>query len=295
VIEEAAHISPPDRRRYERILSSVEATSFPVVALKALQLVSSPDTHLADLEKIILMDPSLSAKVLRASNSVFFSRGRTVETIVHAIQLIGMDSMRLIVVLAAAQVLHDTPNRLVKQFWEHSIMVSLLSYTLAEESRLSQKAMASIAGLFHDIGKLSLITAFPKEYEKIVTAVEQGAGSFQSVEDEMLGIDHCSSGYMQAENWNLAREYSATISLHHSSETPQRLPQEWKSMIDVVKVADSIAAFSGAGYKRPVALDEIPCQTIGITTGSLYDILWRTNDMYEDYTRVLLGEPTEEA
>jgi hypothetical protein len=99
---------------------------------------------------------------------------------------------------------------------------------------------------------------------------------------------------MQAENWNLAREYSAVISLHHSAETPQRLPQEWRSMIEVVKVADALAAFSGAGFRRPVALNDIPCHTIGITTDRLYELLWHTNDMYEDYTRVLLGEPTEE-
>ncbi|HSB52572.1 MAG TPA: HDOD domain-containing protein, partial [Dissulfurispiraceae bacterium] len=191
--------------------------------------------------------------------------------------------------LAAAQLLPDNPDKLVRRFWEHSIMVSLLAYTLAEESRFTQKGAASIAGLFHDIGKLSLITAFPREYAEVVRAVEGGSGTFQSIEEDVLGIDHCGSGYMQAENWKLTREYSAVISMHHAKEMPQGFPDDWTAMIDVVKVADDLAAFSGAGYKRAVDLKDVPCQRLGLDTGVMHDILWRTNDMYEEYWKVLLG------
>ena len=56
----------------ESILSYPSIPTLPTVAVKLLELTRDPDVSLAEIEKLVLRDQGLAARVLRTINSSFY-------------------------------------------------------------------------------------------------------------------------------------------------------------------------------------------------------------------------------
>jgi HD-like signal output (HDOD) protein len=67
-----------------------ELPSLPIVAQKVLHTASHRSATVQELADIIMMDPSLTAKVLRVVNSSFYGLRSQVTTVTHAIALLGL-------------------------------------------------------------------------------------------------------------------------------------------------------------------------------------------------------------
>jgi len=125
----------------------------------------------------------------------------------------------------------------------HSLGVSLIASILAKESGLVNENNAAAAGLFHDIGKLVLRTAYTDKYSEMVKFIEGGTISFSVAEDGLCGINHCVTGSILAKNWNLSREYSAVIACHHGDEFTIPLDRNERDLLNIISMADDIAFF----------------------------------------------------
>jgi hypothetical protein len=61
---------------------------------------------------------------------------------------------------------------------------------------------AYTAALFHDIGRLGLLTAYPDQYEELLAA-STGPDEQAAMERERFGVDHLQAGVWLARHWNL--------------------------------------------------------------------------------------------
>lgn len=123
---------------------------FPAVAHRVLGLVGQEDIPIRDLGKVVQMDPSFSAELLRFANSALFGARREVRSLPQAIAMVGIDRLRAIATFIAMNRMVSPALRIeaLRKVWVHSLVTALIA---EEASRVSNVARDSAytAGLLH--------------------------------------------------------------------------------------------------------------------------------------------------
>lgn len=224
----------------QSILNSVGARSIPPMsgtAQRAFQLSTSPQAQLDEFVDLIESDESLSARVLKIANSVYYDRGKKTETIPEAVVVIGMNELKSILSSSTLSDLFPStyPERAL--LWSHDIAVAIAARTIAQQTNPSVASFVFLAGLMHDIGKLLLLQRCPDIYKEIIGTVERTGRPYIEVEAEAFPFDHTEVGLLIAQKWSFPSDISEIIRFHHASieelkEQPQTL---------IIHTADLIA------------------------------------------------------
>ena len=130
------------------------------VVADLLNCVDQDDIDIATLARKVSHDQALTAKTLRFANSSFFGTQSKVSTIQQAISLIGVQSMRHLIITTALSghfVDGNCPGFDPRAFWRHSLATAVCCKVLAMHLHLNQD-FAFTAGLLHDIGRLVLVS-----------------------------------------------------------------------------------------------------------------------------------------
>ena len=198
--------APEDRLNlFVRQISTSEG--IPPFAQHARELMSrslKPDGSSSHLAHIILKDVGLTSQVMRVANSSMYNRsGRAINSVTHAITLLGWETVRNLV----------GAMRFVEQFAKHSaglrelMMFSLLTAThsrhIAAVLRYPRPEEAYVCGLFRNMGEVLTARYFSEEYAKVVVAMleeklpERVAG-LRVLEFEMDSLARCLAAF-----WNM--------------------------------------------------------------------------------------------
>ena len=158
---------------------------------KALDDEMTGDARIAD---IIERDPAVTSKLLRVANSVAYSRGVEVGSVLAAVQRVGQREVRgICVVLAVVQSFSDQKSMLDhKALWDHSAAVGRVAQMLARKLGLSGDVGLDdvyVAGLLHDVGILLMDQFFHEGLAAVIAKRETGGSPLWSSELEILGMD----------------------------------------------------------------------------------------------------------
>jgi HD-like signal output (HDOD) protein len=150
-----------ERLRQHFIYGELETPSFPDIALKMRRAIQQ-DCEMADLVKIINMDPVISAKLIQVVNSPFYMPMQPITNCFSAINRLGRKTTRDLVITFSMKNLIKSEKPLIKkliqQTWFQSIKVSSISYTLAKLTKKVDSDDALLSGLLHNIGALPILT-----------------------------------------------------------------------------------------------------------------------------------------
>ncbi|MEB0139170.1 MULTISPECIES: HDOD domain-containing protein [unclassified Undibacterium] len=196
--------------------------TLPAVVMEILNQIDSDQVDTHELAQKVTHDIALTAKTLRYANSAYYSTLVKVTTIQQAIGLLGLVTVRQLIVTAALTGCFPENNCAGfshKQFWEHSNTVAIVAKILARRLHVSQD-VAFTAGLLHDIGTLVLVTYHGRAYEAVLAAQREQALTQLQAEHQVLGIDHAEVGTALARQWNFSEQMINAISGHHQPETP---------------------------------------------------------------------------
>lgn len=75
----------------------LKVPSLPEVAIKINQYVGDPNANIANMAKVIQMDPALAAKLIQVANSALYSSRGGVEDCRTAVARLGMTTTRNLV------------------------------------------------------------------------------------------------------------------------------------------------------------------------------------------------------
>jgi HD-like signal output (HDOD) protein len=85
-------------RKFSKIESIVnnlnKLPTLPSIAMRILNAVKNKETGLKEIGEILATDPSLSAEVLRAINSHFYSLPNKITSVPHAVNLLGSRTVK---------------------------------------------------------------------------------------------------------------------------------------------------------------------------------------------------------
>lgn len=217
----------------------------PAVATRLLDALGNTESVMADLTRLISMDQSIAAKVLRLVNSSYYGFPRQVTTVGHAVVILGFNTVRNMVLAIASFdkfYLGRSPVIDPDRFWEHSIGVAVCAQILAQKKRLPVKVTeeAFLAGLLHDIGKLFLCQHFPEQYRAALSEAWRQKARISLMEQRCCGAAHTVVGRRIAERWNLPPSLVSTIGRHHD-------PAQATDYFDMAALVHASDALTRAG------------------------------------------------
>ena len=146
--------------------------SLPRAYLQLDEELRRPEPSLQRIDELIGADMAMTAKILKLVNSAFFCLPCEISSASHAVQLLGLDTLRTLVL--TAHVFERFQSRLltpddVQQISEHSLAVSNSARKIAVLEHADQRTQdeSFTAGLLHDVGKLILASALEEPYAKV--------------------------------------------------------------------------------------------------------------------------------
>ena len=237
---------------------------FSQIAIRVLQLANNPDSSIRKLSDLISTDPAFSSEVLTIVNSPLYAIRSPINSVLHAIALLGTDSLKgvCLTVGVRAYLGKSLQHESLRAIWRHSLACGLIAQELAMAGSMSKDA-AYTAGVMHDIGRLALAVIRPKEYADLIMSHNGSPGSMLNCERDLFGFDHCEAGRHLIADWKLPPEFNAVVLEHHS---PRRTDGAW-DLTEMVKVSCSIAAAAGfpafAGCEPvsyPDLLEQLPAR-----------------------------------
>ncbi len=190
---------------------------------KALQgLLLMENRYTAQIAEIIRRDPSLTARLLKLVNSVYYGLTTPVNSIEEAVFYLGVREIRQLVVVTPViedfQRLSAQCDFPWREFWQHCIGTALLTREIASAVQLPNDESDYVAGLVHDIGKLVMAWSFPDHFAEIHRQAEQTKRDLVEIENEILGIDHAELGALYLERHHLPELMVKTARYHHQPE-----------------------------------------------------------------------------
>ncbi len=116
--------------------------------------------------ELISDDPAMAAKVLQLVNSPFFGSQMRVSDPALAVQRLGLETVRGLVLSTHVFETFRRPTRGVlnmEHLWQHAATVATLAGSLAQIDGAPTDVVqdARTAGLLHDVGKLLLVATLP--------------------------------------------------------------------------------------------------------------------------------------
>ena len=123
--------------------------TLPAIALKVRRASDDPDINLNAMGDIISQDPSLSARIIKISNSAYLGRTVKVQSVQQAVTRIGLNQIKNISTALAMEQLFVSKNALVKDYiskiWAKTI--DSLSYAVAA-LQVYNKSLANYIDIF---------------------------------------------------------------------------------------------------------------------------------------------------
>ena len=213
----------------------------PQTTSRIISILGDPLFETGELIKVIALDSTLTARLLKCANSATNSRGREVASVGEAVVRLGSGAILVMALSSSAKPPADldlTAFRLtVETYWQHCVG------TVAAAEELNARRIArfgsgfSTAALLHDFGKLILSQHITAERLNQLATFHTSHPTCRPIDAErdVLGVDHAVAGAIVARNWNLPETIVTAIENHHS-------PVDWNdNLTNGIILANQIA------------------------------------------------------
>jgi two-component system cell cycle response regulator len=223
-----------------KILASDELPTLPTVASKLISLTAKEETTLTDIAELVAKDMSLSAKILKVSNSAFYSFPQQIGSINQAVSILGINAVRSLVLSFSFLTMRGgkNPGRFnFAKFWEKSLAAAVSAKLILEKVKGADNEQIFVASLLQNLGELILARTFPEQYDQVLQVVEDKQYDIMAAEEEVFGLNHTVVGMEVARSWGFPELLQLPILYHHAPEKYSGL-QPAKAMIRAVYLSD---------------------------------------------------------
>lgn len=219
---EKARREQRSKSRKQALLSLERIPALSPTATQLLGRLARRNCEVRELAELIERDALLSAQILAIANSAAFGRAQQINSIQHAVAMIGLGSVRKFALARSISNLFSkrkiAPSFSVTRLNLHSVATGMFLELLAEAVPLEDAEDAFLAGLFHDVGKLIIAIALPKQYEDMLALAALTREPLIEIERRMLGTDHAELSALAVDYWDLGEPIRDAAANHHEPE-----------------------------------------------------------------------------
>lgn len=202
------------------------------------------------LVPLVEADVVIANTILRIANSALYGRG-SMASISRAMAMLGLTRLRnLILGLGLNQMCHKIqtpPGWPAKRFHFHSLATAVVCDLLACRVPVNGVDAAFSAGLFHDFGKLLIVTALPEQFVRIRTMQGAGQLSAEECEREVLGFTHSEMSAKALVRSGMPNELATAALYHHHPDDDPTVCEPGKPirLSELVYTANTLASELG--------------------------------------------------
>jgi putative nucleotidyltransferase with HDIG domain len=227
--------------------------AMPATAARVIEAIES-GTHQDKAAGLLEQDPVLALEVLRLANSATFAPRARVESIAHAMTLLGATRLRSLLVTASARQVFVSRNRAIRDLtaslWTHSVGVATVARQLAVRAAFPDKEAPYMAGLMHDIGK-PIVAIHLLDLERSVSRSLQDRWIEPNEWLNIVQEVHRPVGVAVAKQWNMAPDICKAIADCVEYDAVNR-----NSAANAVRFANALAKREGV-YAGAVDMEQV--------------------------------------
>lgn len=131
------------------------------------ELIDHESSTIDDISDVILIDPALSATILKLANSSFFNYPGKIDTITKAVLVLGITEVYNLVIAyftsKAFKALSSDDADYLDDFWERSVDTALIIKYLGGALNIQNSERLFILGLLHNLGELIIHQFTPEK------------------------------------------------------------------------------------------------------------------------------------
>jgi len=265
--------------------SASKLFTLPEICSKIQDVIYDPSSNSGDIAKLIAIDPSLAARLLKIANSSFYNFSSQIDDLGRAVNIIGTEDLYNLALAASApgafEAIAKNNNIDLNAYWKHSVMTGLIGRNLAHESNMRGSEKLFLSGLFHNLGQLVVLEQLPNEFLTI-EAEKAGERAPWEVEKEVLGYTYAEVSAELLKAWKMpdnildmvqhqhqpeqSTDPRTTSYLHIASRTASQIEflqiSNFNYESSILPIAWSSAAVGLDNVQSAVNLSEINCQTM---------------------------------
>lgn len=181
--------------------------------------MTDPEVSVRDISAIIEKDVAMCAKIMQLVNSAFFGLFTAVESPMHAVSLLGLETIRALVLGVGIFSQFDLPSApiSVDGLWSHSLLVGKIAEKIAKLENQGKETVANclVAGILHDVGKLVLMANLAERYTATIQIVKEKDLSLTEAEQQALFCTHADIGAFLAGLWGFENEVVEAVAFHN--------------------------------------------------------------------------------
>lgn len=248
------------------------------VALQVIHLTEQDNVTAQQVARLINNDPALAGRIIKAANLLVRREGRPVASIIDAVTVLGMKSVRQLA-LGLSLVADFSSGTCAAfdypKFWAHSVCCGITAQELVSRMHIGVADEAFLLGLLAQIGRLTLSTVFAEEYSTVLTQ-SAATHNLKELERKAFGIDHNHVSALMLSDWGMP-ELFQKVALHLEQADTSPFPDGSRSwiLLQLFYLADRLAALSTSAPSE--RYQQIPrlmllATRLGIETDTLIEI-----------------------
>ena len=264
----------------------------PTIFAKVNELLDDPTSSAHDLGRVISGDQGLTVRLLKLVNSIFYGFPGKIDTVSHAVTLIGFRQLRELVLGASVQNMFkgfgDNISFSMEEFWKHSLACGVASRVMAIYRREENPESYFVAGLLHDIGRLVLLEMYSEEYRKVFTIIEDKNALIFEAETDVFGFTHAEVAKELISFWSLPDSLQGAVGHHHS---PQAGPgsSSYADMVHISNILVHACRIGSSGERFVPSLSPGAWERIGLKKSILEPAFEKIYEQFEDAFSFFVG------
>lgn len=265
VLAAAASVKPCDHATIiEKAKNCPRLPSLRSIETALRELLHADNRFTTQISEVIRRDPSLTARLLRLVNSVYYGLTSPVNSIEEAVFYLGVRQIRQLAVVTPViedfQKLAGGTAFQWREFWQHCIATAILTRELTSSIMRLEDESDYVAGLVHDVGRIVMASAFPDHFNAIYLDEEIDPNEdLLARERRILGVDHTELGAIYLSQHQLPGILVEVTRHHHNPERCDKA-RELAAAVHIADMLVRYARIGTSGNNAPVE-DEAWLQT----------------------------------
>jgi HD-like signal output (HDOD) protein len=227
----------------------VSLPSLPKTYSEIVEKLNAPEVSVHEIGEKIAGDPAISAKILQLVNSAFFGLGRKVSNVGEAATLLGLHTIKSLVLSVELfsqfdeQKLSSTGFKL-EELIDHSIRVGLLAKQISITEKAEREIVeeSHLSGFLHDVGKIVLVDNMPEEYKKVIELSQDEQIDIHLAERTIMGTDHAAVGAYLFGLWGFSDTILEAVAFHHTPSNVEATSFASVTSVHVANMLDKTSA-----------------------------------------------------
>jgi putative nucleotidyltransferase with HDIG domain len=187
------------------------------------ELLDAEQCYTSQIADVIRRDPSMTTRLLRLVNSVYYGLSAPVSSIEEAVFYLGVRQIRRLAVVTPIiedlQKMTGSTRFPWRDFWRHCIATAIMTRDILGDLQSGSDEADYVAGLLHDVGKIVMAAAFPDHFDQVQSRLQTEKVGLLQIETETLGIDHCELGALYLGAHKLPAVTIQAVRYHHDPKS----------------------------------------------------------------------------